>query len=323
MLGAGFALISAVTFGLNNAALRRGVLTGGVLQAMAITVPLGVPLFAVVCLASGGTHSLSGLRVSGWIWMSLAGVVHFVFGRYGNYRATRALGTTLSSPIQQLSVPISLILAMIFLRETLTPLKILGFALVMLGPLIMMRKKKGAAPKVARSGFMPRYGEGLLWGGVCAFAYGTSPLLIMMGLGTHGRLAESLAGGLVSYSAAAVVVLGLVSLSGGLAFMATLDAGAKKWFIFSGVGVFASQMFRYMALAVAPVTVVVPIQRLSIVFRVIFGWLFNRDHEIIGFWVLFGIGVSLVGAVSLCLSTNLVISEMPAAWARFLAWHWP
>jgi hypothetical protein len=51
---AGFlAILSAATFALNNASVRRGVLTGSVAQAMAITVPLGVPLFFAAALASG------------------------------------------------------------------------------------------------------------------------------------------------------------------------------------------------------------------------------------------------------------------------------
>ena len=42
MLAGFLAVLSAATFAFNNASLRRGVLTGSVGQAMAITVPLGV-----------------------------------------------------------------------------------------------------------------------------------------------------------------------------------------------------------------------------------------------------------------------------------------
>ena len=52
MLGATLALLSAIAFGMNNAAARRGVITGSVLQGLAVTVPIGVPLFALLCLAN-------------------------------------------------------------------------------------------------------------------------------------------------------------------------------------------------------------------------------------------------------------------------------
>lgn len=321
MIGALLALASAACFGLNNTMLRRGVLTGGVLHAMAITVPLGVPLFALACLVTGGFHSLSNMSGQSWIWMSLAGVVHFVVGRYGNYRATRALGATLSSPIQQLSVPISLVLAIIFLGEVMTPLRLAGFVLVMTGPLVAVRSQ--GSPKLSNSKFEPHIAEGTLWGAVCAIGYGASPLFIMKGLGTGGGMIDSLAGGFVSYLAATVVVILLVVFAGGRAFLRVLDRDARKWFALSGLFVFLSQLFRYLALSVAPVSVVVPIQRLSVVFRVIFSWYMNRDHEVFTASALTGIALSLLGAMALSLSTDLVVSLLPSNWASYLNTTWP
>jgi hypothetical protein len=98
MIGALLALLSAASFGLNNAALRRGVLKGSVLQAMTITVPLGVPLFALGALAFGALGGLADLPAASVFWFAVAGVVHFLLGRYGNYRATRAMGANLSGP---------------------------------------------------------------------------------------------------------------------------------------------------------------------------------------------------------------------------------
>jgi len=320
MLGALLALASAATFGLNNAALRRGILSGSVLQAMGITVPIGVPLFFLACLVFGGFQALSSFTSSQWIWMAGAGIVHFIIGRYGNYRSTKGLGANLSGPIQQLSVPISIVLAIIYLGETLTPVRLIGFMLVMLGPVVMLRCKNTHKTK---SGFIPNYNEGFVWGFVSAFAYGISPIFIMKGLGTHGGLADSVAGGFISYSTAAIIVLILIMFCGGIKFMSKLDSTASKWFITSGVLVFFSQMFRYMSLAIAPITVVVPIQRLSPVFRVIFSWILNRDHEVFGFWVLLGISISMFGAILLTLSTDLVISLLPDNWAPIISIKWP
>ena len=41
MLGVLYAALGAFTFALNNVAMRRGVVTGSVLQGMALTVPVG------------------------------------------------------------------------------------------------------------------------------------------------------------------------------------------------------------------------------------------------------------------------------------------
>ena len=51
MLGGILAVFSAATFAFNNASVRRAVLTGSITQGMAITVPIGVPLFFIAATA--------------------------------------------------------------------------------------------------------------------------------------------------------------------------------------------------------------------------------------------------------------------------------
>lgn len=324
MLGAALALLSAITFGMNNAAVRRGVITGSVLQGLAVTVPLGVPLFGVLLLAAGGGGALLAFSGPSWAWLTTAGVVHFIVGRYGNYRANQAIGAALSSPFQQMSVLVALVLALLFLDDFLTPLKLFGIVLLVLGPVIMVRGLRTGRAKKTNSGFTPRYGEGIFWGLVCAVGYGVSPLFIQAGL-AGGGLVESIAAGLVSYGAATLVVGLVVLLPGNAAHVMRLERSNAKWFAASGLFVFLAQVFRYMALAVAPVSVVVPVQRLSVVFRVIFSWLVNRDHEVIGLRVLIGIGLSLLGALALTVSTEIVLElvPLPAAVVDIARWRWP
>ncbi|NNG04780.1 MAG: EamA family transporter [Inquilinus sp.] len=322
MLGALLALLSAATFGLNNAAIRRGVLSGSVLQALSITVPLGAVLFALVALAAGALSAIGDFSAAGIGWLAAAGVVHFVIGRYGNYRATRAMGANLSGPVQQASVLVSLVLALAFLGETLTPLRIVGIVLIVAGPMIMLRGR--GRRRSTPSGFVPDLAEGYAYSLLCAVGYGVSPLFIRLGL-EDGGLGASLAGGTISYGAATLVLAAILLLPGKAAHVRAPDGVAARWFLASGLLVFLSQVFRYMALAVAPVSVVVPIQRLSVVFRALFSWLINRDHELFGFWVLSGIGVSVVGALALTVSTEWLLStvSLPAALASMARWTWP
>ena len=48
MLGVLYAALGAFTFALNNVTMRRGVVTGSVLQGMALTVPIGGLSFLVM-----------------------------------------------------------------------------------------------------------------------------------------------------------------------------------------------------------------------------------------------------------------------------------
>jgi drug/metabolite transporter (DMT)-like permease len=351
VLGGFLALLSAATFALNNASVRRGVLTGSVLQGMAITVPIGVPLFFIAAAATGSLDALGGFPLKAVLALAAAGILHFVWGRYCNYRAMRAIGTNLAAPVQQINLIFTLAVAIWLLGETLTPLRILGIALILLGPSFTMREGPAenpratpaqaaadaeklavvesaapvAAPTVeAPPAFAPRYAEGYTFAVLSATGYGLSPIFIRLALEDRG-LAASLAGGLVSYVAATAVMAVVLLWPGHLRQALAVKPEAAKWFTFSGFMVCISQMFIYMALAIAPVTVVAPINRLTIVFRLYFSRLLNPQHEVFGGKVIVGTVVSLLGAVILSLTTDVVASllPLPDAVVAVLKWHWP
>jgi drug/metabolite transporter (DMT)-like permease len=80
------------------------------------------------------------------VYLALAGVVHFVWGRYCNYRAVKAMGVNLVAPVQQTNLLVTLALAIWILGEHLTPLRVLGIALVVLGPAMAHERSE---PKLA------------------------------------------------------------------------------------------------------------------------------------------------------------------------------
>lgn len=129
----------------------------------------------------------------------------------------------------------------------------------------------------------------------------------------------------MSYLAATVVLMLVLALPGRWTDFRRIGRGTAKWFVVSGLLACLSQMARYMALAVAPVSVVSPIQRLSLVFRVYFGWLINPKHEVFDGRVIAGTVVSLIGAVALSVSIGNVAQfvSLPAGLANVLGWHWP
>jgi uncharacterized membrane protein len=349
VLGGFIALLSAATFAFNNASMRRGVLTGSVLQAMAITVPIGLPISLLVAVATGSLAAVAGFSSRALVALSLSGILHFVWGRYCNYRATRAIGTNLVAPIQQINLIVTLLLAIWILGETLTPLRVLGIALVLLGPSFTLRErgiKPALRPQAALGAdvtrqdlaadpadeamvaeqplFRPSYAEGYFWALLSATGYGLSPILVRIGLEGKG-LAVSVAGNLVA-SLAATAVMGLFLLPPRqLRHALAVGREPAKWFTLSGVLVAVSQLFLYMAMSIAPVTVVSPINRLSILFRLYFSRLLNPQHEVFGGKVVLGTIVSLTGAVVLSLSIDSVQSwlPLPEAALSVLRWHWP
>jgi uncharacterized membrane protein len=338
VLGALLAVLSSAAFALNAATVRRGVLKASVSQGMAITVPIGVPLFLCAALFAGYLGAVSEFSARALFLLSLAGVLHFVWGRYCNYRATKAMGATAGMPLRALDFPLKLALAIVFLGEVLTPLRILGIGLILAGGALAIKRRKhrkaeakarpapesvgaAAAPVPA---FEPNYTEGYTFILLSITGYGLSPLFVRMALEDVG-LGPALAGGLVSYLAASAVI-GLTFLKPGqLAHVRAIDSTSTKWFLVSALFVALSHMFRYMALAVAPITVVAPIQRAASLLRVVFNWLINRDYEVFEPRLLAGIFVSVLGGVALTLSAEFVAETVPLpdAVIRVIDWSWP
>jgi uncharacterized membrane protein len=139
----------------------------------------------------------------------------------------------------------------------------------------------------------------------------------------RGSLADSMAAGLFSYGAATAVVALLLLWPGQWRHVRLIDPVPAKWFVASGVLVTVSQMFLYLALAVAPVSVAMPILQLHLVFRYLFARLLNPHHEMFGGMMLLATAVSIIGAAALSLDPEFVIAmlSLPEALAILLRWR--
>ena len=142
MLGILYAALGAFTFALNNVAMRRGVVTGTVLQGMAMTVPIGGLSFLVMTVAFGELSQLVVFPSGALAWLAGQGIVHFVLGRYCNYKSNQLMGVNLAAPVVQLQVPFAMMLAVAMLHEKFTMLQIIGSVLMLGGSLVTQSKTK-------------------------------------------------------------------------------------------------------------------------------------------------------------------------------------
>jgi drug/metabolite transporter (DMT)-like permease len=327
MLGALLALLSAASFALNNAAMRRGVVTGSAIQGMSISVPAGVVCFLPILVATGEIGRLAAFPPAAAAWMAGLGVVHFIIGRYGNYRANQAAGVNLTAPVVQLQVVVTLVLAVVILREPCTLLQGIGGAMIVAGSLITQRQSGRARATGQRSStrsaiFVPRHLAGYAFASLAALAYGTSPIMARFALADTGP-ATGIAGGLISYAAATLVVGMALLLPSVRCNVLSLKADNARWFAASGVFVAMAQGFFFAAVSVAPILLVVPILQFSLVFRILFSTWLSRDYELFGPLVIAGTAVCLAGSLIVAIDTDLLLGwlAVPETLARPLRWR--
>ncbi len=326
MLGSIFAILSAASFALNNATVRRGVVSGTPIQAMAVSVPLGVVCFLPLAFLTGELFRLPLFPKAAVAWMAGLGVLHFVFGRYCNFRANSVAGVNLTAPVVQLQVVVTMVLAVVVLHEPCTVLQMIGGVLILAGSLITQRAPaRTAVAEVKKTDlplFAPRYLAGYLFASLAAIAYGTTPVMARFALENTGPLTGVL-GGLISYVAAtAVVSLALLSPQVRQNVLA-MNRDNARWFAVSGVCVAAAQGFFFAAVSIAPVMLVMPLLQLSLAFRMLFSTWLNPAHEIVGPLVFAGVVISVTGALMVSIETSLIVNFLviPEPIARVLLWR--
>jgi len=334
MLGAVLAVLSAATFAFNNAAARRGVITGSPIQGMAITIPVGLLGFVPIALVTGLVARFPHFAPRSVGWMAGVGLLHFLIGRYCNYRANQAAGVNLTAPVVQLQVFVSVILAVVLLGEPCTVLQLLGGVVMLVGALLTQRQpmKPSARPTGATDPvsphashapvFVPHRAVGYTFATLAALAYGTSPIMARTALADTDPLA-GIFGGVISYGAATLaMVLFLVSptlrrnLRG-------VHRESVRWFIYSGVFVAIAQGLFYSALAIAPIMLVAPLMQLSLIFRFGFANTLTPHHELFGWHVIIGSALSILGACLVSVDTDLVLHalHLPAPIDALLSWR--
>jgi hypothetical protein len=78
-----------------------------------------------------------------------------------------------------------------------------------------------------------------------------------------------------------------------------------------------------MALAVAPVSVVMPILQLHLVFRFILSRLVNPHHEMFGGMMILATALSMIGAAALSIDPEFLIANitLPESLVAMLRWR--
>ena len=324
MLGVLYAALGAFTFALNNVTMRRGVVTGSVLQGMAMTVPIGGLSFLVITIAFGELGQLVMFPMAAFAWLACQGIVHFVIGRYCNYKSNQLMGVNLTAPVVQLQVPFAMLLAVVTLHEEFTVLQAIGSALMLGGSFITQglagqRKKRAPAAAPMRtvpsqealaapepkpqSTFQPRVLPGYILGLGAAMCYGSSPLMAREAF-LHAPGASTAAAGCLAYLAATLFFSLILFKPGSWADIKSIKRENVPWFLSSAVLVAVSQAFVYASLAVAPLMVVTPILQLSLVFRLFLSQCINRDHEVMNGAVLVGALTAVLGSLLVSIDTD-------------------
>ena len=89
MLGVLFGLLSAASFGLTGATIRRGVMGASALQGLYVTIFTALPMFALVTLLVGDIAKWDAFGGRDYVFLGLGGIAQLLIGHCLRLRLER------------------------------------------------------------------------------------------------------------------------------------------------------------------------------------------------------------------------------------------
>ena len=178
-------------------------------------------------------------------------------------------------PVDKSSAAIAALLAIVLFGETSNlAVKLISIVLITVGTYLMIEKKpKGNDTSVMQDA--NAHGHGWLW-----YAIGAAVFAALMSIfakvgieGVDSNLATAIRTFVVL-----VMAWGIVIARGKLKLACDVKRGELLFLVASGLATGASWLFFYYAIQVGQVSVVVQIDKLSIVVAVVFAWVFLREN---------------------------------------------
>ena len=276
----GSALFAALTAILAKAGIRKT--DSDVATALRTIIVL---LFAwVMVFVVGSQGTLSAISGRSMVFLVLSGLATGA-SWLCYYRALQLGNVNQVTPIDKSSTVLTILLAFLLLREEVTVWKGVGCAAIAVGSLLMIRRKEGQTHQG---------GKGWLWYAVLSAVFASLTSI----LGKIGITdVESNLGTAIRTGVVLVMAWLVVAVKGKLPQVRTAPREELGFLCASGIATGASWLCYYRALQTGPASVVVPIDKLSIVGTVVLSYVFFRetlDKKQLGGLALFVAGTLLM-----------------------------
>jgi drug/metabolite transporter (DMT)-like permease len=302
MLGVILSFWMAIAFGINAIIVRRGVLQASSHYIATISLFTGPPFFLLVTCTTTEIFQIGKLPWEAHFYLALSGVIHLALGRTWAYKSIQLIGATRSQIVIGLNPIVSIILAVIILKETINSLMFLGILFILSGPILTILKEKTveSSPRlkeISNGKELDRYTlyKGIFYGVGTAIFWGSSPIFIKLGLENGG---SPITGSFIAYLAASIVVS--TSLLLNPKSIGEIFEPNRKSFriaLFSGLTTNIAQLLRYLALNYSSVIIVTLLLRTTPLWVLLFSFIFNRKYESFNHWVLLSNFLLIVGTI--------------------------
>ena len=260
-----FAICSAVFAGLTSILAKCGLQEVDSTVATAFRTVVAMVFAWIIVLISGSYAQIDSIDADTWIFLILSGLATGA-SWLCYFKALQLGDVNKVVPVDKSSTVMAIMLAIIFLGETLSIPGIFGVVLILVGTILMIEKKDVKGMESKGSSWL------LFAIGSAVFAALTS-ILGKVGMeGIDSNLGTAIR---------TVVVLGMSWMMIYVSHKQSRIHGIKRrdmtFIILSGLATGASWMFFFGALQMGPASVIIPIDKLSILVTIAFSYIVFRE----------------------------------------------
>ena len=286
LFAAGSAFFAGITAILAKCGIRNTDST--VATAVRTIVVLIMSMMMVLIVGSAGT--ITGISGKTWLFLTLSGLATGA-SWLCYFRALQVGDVNKVVPVDKSSTVLAMLLALIFLHEEISLPKLIGLVAVACGIFLMIEKKESGTRA---------HGKGWLLFAVLSAVF--AALTSILGkIGIDG--VESNLGTAIRTAVVLVMAWVMVSVSGKAGEVRKIPRRELLFICLSGLATGASWLCYYKALQDGPASVVVPVDKLSILVSV----LFSRAvfHEKLPKRAIIGLALLTAGTVTMAVNWNL------------------
>lgn len=286
LFAAGSAFFAGITAILAKCGIRNTDST--VATAVRTIVVLIMSMMMVLIVGSAGT--ITGISGKTWLFLTLSGLATGA-SWLCYFRALQVGDVNKVVPVDKSSTVLAMLLALIFLHEEISLPRLIGLVAVACGIFLMIEKKE--------SGTRAHGKDWLLFAVLSAvFAALTS---ILGKIGIDG--VESNLGTAIRTAVVLVMAWVMVFVSGKAGEVRKIPRRELLFICLSGLATGASWLCYYKALQDGPASVVVPVDKLSILVSVLFSRVVF--HEKLPKRAIIGLALLTAGTVTMAVNWNL------------------
>jgi drug/metabolite transporter (DMT)-like permease len=146
-LGEIIALGTAVCWTATSLSFQKATSRVGSLPVNILRLLLALVIYCVVSKFIRGSFLPLDASAHIWIWMTLSGLVGFVFGDFFLFKSYETVSARISMLVMSLSPPIAAFISWLALGETLTIMSMVAMLITLLGIVIVITERKEHTPE--------------------------------------------------------------------------------------------------------------------------------------------------------------------------------